>query len=60
MDHSGIVCASMSNISARIVCHYTSQFYSSRQKPFGLIVAPDDTGEAAGTLYWDDGVAIGT
>jgi maltase-glucoamylase len=29
-------------------------FYS-RQNPFGLIVAPDDQGEAVGDLFYDDG-----
>uniref|UniRef100_A0A3Q0SHT4 alpha-glucosidase n=1 Tax=Amphilophus citrinellus TaxID=61819 RepID=A0A3Q0SHT4_AMPCI len=30
-------------------------FLTSRQNPMGLIIAPDDNGNAAGELFWDDG-----
>ncbi|XP_064624521.1 maltase-glucoamylase-like [Lineus longissimus] len=32
----------------------------SRLNPFGLIIAPDENGLAAGTLFWDDGVGKDT
>lgn len=33
---------------------------SSREKPFGLLVALDDEENANGELYWDDGDSLGT
>lgn len=33
--------------------------FGSRSNPMGLIVALDDDGLAQGSLFWDDGEAIG-
>ena len=33
--------------------------FCSREKPFGLIVAPDTFFSAQGSMFWDDGVSIG-
>ncbi|XP_076060540.1 lysosomal alpha-glucosidase-like [Oratosquilla oratoria] len=32
----------------------------SRLNKFGLVIAPDDSGNAAGELYWDDGDSLDT
>ena len=34
-------------------------FLCSRQNSFGLIVAPDQGGNATGDLFWDDGDTVG-
>lgn len=52
--HVGNVeCDQLRELRANCVLH-------SRKNPMGLTVALDDAQLAAGHLYWDDGVRIGT
>lgn len=43
------------------VCNFTfvSVYLTSRRNPMGLLIAPDDNGNADGELFWDDGDSRG-